>query len=427
MSRNVFMKAFLFLIISSIIATSFSSCGKKDEYGTVEDAEISAEEEEPEVSEDNSVFTRQDSPFSDYKYKKRNYQNAKFSFDVPKNWKETIVNASCIRYDVPADDPHFAGARFYIKCNYYYQAVPNDLDPFSDNATEFSKPMAPYLTGLPFPYGKPDVWIHNYTASDKMTEPDFCSEEHGAALKTTCGVILENKNTADVASVGSMDLVAGYFKWSEFPVMIETVVPSDWTEDAENMISYMMSTVSPVKQRLGNLVTCSYRNISFELPSDFQARAGRGNIFYAPVDDIKATSGIAVGIFNTAEFGNGQNGTITPTLEYIQENYSDSVADALMHPDIKQHYYLTTSCVDYEGDPLYDEIADFSANVNLITDLADYKGAENFYGLGGMMYMDMYIVEKSGHSYMIAAMFMPQQVDIATKLMKNVMMTLAVS
>ena len=416
------LKKIVVLFLAGLLATSaLTGCGQDEEYGSIGDAQIEEEEASPE-KEDPPLFTKQKNPFSNYNYHTEKYQNAGFSFEVPDSWNRTVVNPSCIRYDVPSGDPIFPGAVIYVKCNYYYLAMPDDLDPFADNASEFSQYMSSYITGLPYSYRKGyDVWIKSYTASDEMTEPDFCSEEHAAALKVTKDVYLMDKVTADMYSRKGMDHVAGYFRWDTFPVMIETVVPTDWAEDAKSMISYMMSSVAPLKMQLSDMAGYDYRDISIKLPADFQPREKEGNIFTSPFTDTLATSGITVGLFRVDE----DLDDLTP--EYINDNYLYSMLSLMLEPGSLKDYSPMAGTYEYSGEQLADEKLAYSASVSLTTTLEDYEGAERPYGLGGSLGMDMFFVEKSDQLFLIAALYYPHQQDAAARVMKAAIQSLSIS
>ena len=49
------------------------------------------------------------------------------------------------------------------------------------------------------------------------------------------------------------------------------------------------------------------------------------------------------------------------------------------------------------------------------------------YGLLATLQMDMFIIERGGSNYMVAALYSPQQEDVAAKILKNVMTSFAIN
>ena len=404
-----------FLLMTSLLA----SCGKEtEEYGSIGDAEITQEEE---TGNQSSIFTKLDNPFGEYAYRTVDYQNAKMRFDIPKTWLEKVVNPSCIRYDVPADDKYFPGARFYVKCNYSYPAVPDPHhNEYLEVATEFSKNMKPYITGLPYPYGKRgNTWINDYDSPDELEMPEFCSDETAACITVTKNAVLMDKVTSDVTHLRGMDFVAGYFRWDIFPVMIATVVPSEWSGNAKSLISYIMSSVTGTKQKLQSAATYDFSEASLSLPMDFKAREGQDNVFGTSFDDIKSTSGISIGVFSLP------NVTGELPIDVLQSEYADRLAGILLDPKVTEHYFTATSASEYLGDKLADEKDAYTIYVTLTTDLYDYTGAENPYGLSDTSLIDVYTIERGGHYYMVATLYSMQQEDIARKVTRQALQTLA--
>ena len=417
---NIYVKRyFTLLLMTALMLTGLSSCSKNDEYGEIGDADIGTEEEAKAA---DSLFTKEDNPFSEYTYRTVDFDNAKMTFDIPKAWKETIVNQSCLRYDVPGDDGIFPGATLYVKCLFNYIAEENDLDPFSSVASELGKPMSAYITGLPYPYREGyDTWIEGYSTADETMTPACTSDKNAASLKVTEDVVLINKVTGDVTALSGFNFVAGYFRWEGFPVMIATVVPTDWTDDAKSMVEYIMSSVAYKKQTVPEMTKCSYRKITLDLPSDFSSSSTEGNIFRTSCTEVRATSSMSLGIFSVPESAADLN------VDYIQTNYSDQLASLLLDPEYMKDYYPATSCYEYEGGTLADEKAAFSANVNLATDRYDYTGAENPYGMGEMRYMDMFVIERNGQNYMIACLYSRQQEQVAARVIKSAIQSLSVN
>lgn len=403
------------VLIAILLIMSLTSCAKKDEYGGIGEIDISSGEE----SVPETPFAKQDNPFSEYSYKTVNFDNARMMFDAPKGWNQTVVNQSCIRYDVPADDPVFPGAVFYVKCDFDTMAAISDVDEFSHVAGEFGKVMSPYITGLPYPYNEGgNVWINSYSAADETIKPTFTSDETAASIKVTKNVVLIDKVTADTFSTSGFNFVSGYFRWTDFPVMISTVVPSGWTENAKSMISYMISSAAYTDPKIAETATFSYRKLSLILPKEFKASSDQGNIFRSPYKDTRATAGMSIGIFSVPE----DIGELS--VDYIQSHYADSLATLLMNPESSDYYYPSVSCMEYEGEKLADESYACSAYVNIITNRYDYTAADMQYGMSSMPYMDMFVVERNGKNYMIAALYTRQQENVAMKILKAAIQSL---
>lgn len=419
MERSILKKLIALALTAALMTVPLSSCGNSNgEYGGIGDADIS--QDEPAESSAETPFTKTDNPFEEYTYKTVDFESACMTFDAPKTWKQTIINHTCIRYDVPGDDQNLPGAVFYLKCDLDSSALESDQDPFNHVASEFAKRMSIYITGLPFPYNEGrNVWINSYSASDDEQTPPFTEDKTAASLKVTNDVVLIDKTTADTYSIEGFDLVAGYFRWNDVPAMLMTVVPTDWVLTAQDMINYMISSAVYKEPKLSPLATYEYRKLSLELPSEFQqAAANKGNVFLTSSMDIKADSSMAVGVFSVSE------PVKDLSAEYVQGTYIDGVISLLLDPDYSKHYYPAASCTDYEGEPLADEKAAFRGYVNLPTNLYDYTSAENPYGNPGIRCVDMFIVERGGNNYMIAIMYEAPQEKTAMKIAKAAIQSL---
>jgi len=411
MSRN---KRIICMALIALLAL-LPSCGKsKDEYGSVGDADITTEE----TDEGLSIFEKQISPFNEYKYDNVGFESAKFSFDIPSTWTQTIYNMSCIRYDVPYDDPHFPGAAFYVKCNFDYSATPDGINEFSGIAAEYGTPMSSYITGLPFPVGGKDAWIKSYTAADESESPSFCSDETAACVKTTKDVLLVSKVTGDTASVSGMDLVTGYFRWEDFPVMIASVVPTSESADAKAMTEYIMSSVQYAPQNITEYTVRSCGDVSFELPAEFEAISGSGNIFISPAADIKATSGISAAVFKVDE----ELEYLTP--EYFQNSYATGVANTLLDPACSTQYAATASVYEDTESKLLDEIKSFPGTATILPTGENYTCAKLTYGTVGSWLMDNYILEKGESLYLVTVMYPLQDEAIARIIEKSLIQSL---
>lgn len=404
------LKRNLALVLAlSLVITMLASCKKDDDYGTVGSADVSTTEE---ADQGASLFEKLDAPFAEYDYEIFNFESAKFSFEAPKTWRRTIYNQSCIRYDAPADDPHFPGCTFYVKCNYDYYAGESELDPFANMAAEFGKPMSSYITGLPFTVMGRDAWIKSLEVADEYETPSFCKDETAASIKTVKNAIMIDKSTGDAVALGGMDFVAGYFRWENFPVMIATVVPSDASADAKAMVSYMMSSTSYIPQKVTDFSARTYSNITYELPSDFAALDGAGNISLSSPVSGKATSGMSIGVFKVEE------SLDTMTLDYFQDSYADSVAGLLLDPRCKEYYTVDASMSEDPEGRVLDEKKLFYGTVNILPQDEEYICARMTYGTVGVWYMNCFITEKGGDLYLVADLYPPQD-DAAARIVEK--------
>lgn len=419
MERSILKKLIALALTAALMTVPLTSCGKSDEeYGGIGDADIS--QDEPAESAPETPFTKESNPFEDYTYKTVNFDSACMTFEAPSSWKQTIVNQTCIRYDVPGNDQHLPGAVFYLKCDLDSSALESDQDPFSHVASDFGKRMSIFLTGLPFPYNEGrNVWINSYSASDHEETPSFTDDKTAVSFKVTDDVVLIDKKTADTYSIEGFNLVAEYFRWNDVPAMLMTVVPLDWESSARDIINYMVSSAAYKQPKLSPLATYEYRKLSLQLPSEFQpSSTNKGNIFLTSSKDIKADSSMSIGIFSVPE------SVSDLSAEYVQDSYVNSVSSLLLDTDYSEHYYPAASCTEYEGDKLADEKAAFRGYVNLPTNLYDYTSAENPYGNPGIRSLDMFIVERGGNNYMVAIMYQIPQEKTAMKIAKSAIMSL---
>ena len=405
-------------LIITLLACLGSGCGKKDEYGSVGDAEITVGQEKDAAS---TIFTKLDNPFGEYEYNNIEFECARLAFDVPNTWEQQIYNNSCIRYDIPKDDPYFPGATCYIKCNYSYIAVEDELDPFRHYASEFSKNMSPYITGLSYHFGGKNVWIKSYSAADEQIEPTFCNDKTAACIKVTKNLVLVNKQQGDPTSFGQACLVAAYFRWHDFPVMMSIVVPNESAKDATDMMSYMMSSASSLPHKVKQTKEFDYRGIKAVVPTEFESEQDSGNILRSPSRSLNSSAGMSLAIFEANE------DLEYVTRDYFQRTYATRLATLLADPESLSGYTVDATSGEGNGDKLVDEKKSFFANVNIVATDEDYIAAEKMYGTVSMWYMDCYFVERNGKNYIVAAMYPPQENELGVEIEKKAIETLAVS
>lgn len=405
-------------LILIMLACLAGGCAKRDDYGEVKDAEISVKQDPPEGT---TIFTKLENPFSEYKYEKVSFDCAKFSFEVPDTWNQKIYNNSCIRYDAPEDDPFFPGSTCYVKCNYGYNAHEDDLDEFKHYASEFSKNLAPYITGLPFHFGGRDVWIKSYSVADEQITPSFCNDESAANIKVTKNLILVNKETGDPTSFGSACLVAAYFRWAYYSAVIMTVVPNESAENATKMMSYMLSTVSSVPHTVKQTKQFESNGIKAVVPAEFEPLDGAGNILRSPSASLASTAGMTIGFFEANE------SLDYVTEDYFQHTYADEIANLLANPSGSSNYDVAASSQLGQGDPLVDEKLLFLANVNIIGQKDDYQLAKKTYGTVAVWYMDCSFVERNGKNIIVAALYPPQENELGIEIEKKIIETLTTS
>ena len=412
MSKKV-IAAFLM----AALMLTFPACSRNDdEYGSVSSVEIPQEED----AADTHQFEAQDNPFPDYTYRTVEFGSAGFSYDIPKTWRERVLNHSCIRYDVPGDDEHFPGATFYVKGLFEHSAARDDLDPFAHVASEFSKPLSPYITGLPYNYEGKDAWIKSYTIADETSTPSFISDDTMASSKITRDVILMDKNTADVQTFTGMSLVATYFRWEDsFPVMFSAVVPEDSEEDARDLTEYVLSTVSAVQMKAEDLEERTAGSITFALPADFTPVNSDENI-YISKDGIGCSAGISIGVFRVNEDPD------ILTEEYFQNSYTDPLTAALTDPSCAAYYTTLASMQEVSGNKILDESRSFSGSVSIFPVAEDYITAGMTYGAGGPWMINGLIVQRGDAQILIAALYPAQKDAVVKAIEKSLMQSISV-
>lgn len=408
----------LFLALT-LLTCLFSGCSKKDEYGTVGDAEITIEEQDDGI--EPTIFTKLDNPFTEYDYENVQFECAKFSFDVPKTWEQQIYNCGCIRYDAPKDDPIFPGATCYVRCNYSYSAVEDDLDEFKHIASEFSKNMSPYITGLPFHFNGRDTWIKAYSVADETIEPSFCKDKTAASIKVTKDLTLINKTTGDATSFGQACLVAAYFRWEGYSAMMAMVVPNESAKEATDMMSYMVSSVSSIPHKVRQTKDFEYEGIKTVVPAEFEASEGSGNILRAPTRSLGSTAGMVLAVFEVPE------SLDVITEDYFRSTYTDKLATALVDPSCRDDYDIAANFRESPDNTLVDAKKAFYGDVNILAVDEDYISAKNLYGVVAGWYIDANIVERNGKNYLVAALYPPVENRLGIEIEKKMIENLAVA
>lgn len=408
-------KTFALILALITMISALSSCSKKEEYGSVENIEISAPSEDPEGE---SIFTRTEAPFEDYSYDSFKFECAKLALDVPKSWHMQVINQSCVRFDAPEDDPHLPGTTCYVKCIYDYNAEENEINSYAHYASEYGKIMSPYITGLPYKYKGKDLWIKSYSNSNAQKELDFCDDKTAAILKTTKDVTVFDKRTADTVSFEGTDLVAGYFRWENFPVMISMMTDSERTASAEKMVSYMMSSSTLLPHKVKQTKEYEYRNIKLIVPSYFEASENSGNILRAPVNDIKSCSGMCLGVFAVEDALEDINES------YFQNIYGTNLAKSLLGASVIESYDISQTSYYDASKKTGDEKLRFSSSVNIISLEDDYISAQLPYGPVSVWTMDSLFVKKSGKNLLVAILYPPNESGIADKVMETTLQTL---
>ena len=407
---------FTLILIMLTLAATFSSCKKQEEYGEIEDVEIIAGEP---AEESTPAFSKASNPFSDYKYKEVEFDCAKMHFEIPSSWNEQVMNNSCIKYTTPADDPHFPGCNFYVKCVYDFSTAEDQLDPFASYANEYGTVMSPYITGLPFLVEGKDAWIRTYSISDESYTPSFCADESEAIIKVTKDLTLTNKKTGDAVAFEDFNFVAAYLRWEGFPVMFCATVPTEATDDAKWLLEYILSGVTKAQHKITQTKGFDYRKIRFTAPSEFAASGESGHIFMTEAKDIKSCAGMSIGVFGL------EDAPEMVTEDVFTENYANNIASLLLDPSCASSFAVGASMSETESS-LADEKRTFYGKVNILPKEEDYSLAKTMYGPGSVWSLDAYIVERNGQNLVVATMYPPHETEISERVMKMVMQSLSV-
>lgn len=409
------MKRYIALLL--IFATAFitlSSC-KKEEKGTVEDVEIIAGEAQ---DENEAEFEKQENPFGDYSYRTVEFDCAKMEYEIPKSWKEEICNQSCIKYSIPENDKHFPGVTFYIKAVYDYSAPEDSLDEFANHANEFGKIMSPYITGLPFKVEGKDAWIKSYSAADTGYTPDYCEDESEAVIKVTKDVLIIDKNTATVQSFDGHNFVAAYIRWENTPIMMAMTCPYKYTSDAKKMLEYILSGAKHVPHKIKQTKGYAHGNMRLTVPVGFEGNPESGNILMATPKDIKSYSAMTLGVFALEDEVETMSG------QYFQDYYANTLTEMLIDPSCAKSYSYSAYASEKDAS-LPGAIKEFKGTVTILPTVESYKYADMTYGAVGAWNLDAFITERSGKNYLIAAMYPPNESDIAPEVEKMILETLA--
>ena len=406
--------AVMLALLSLVLIASSCTKNKAENFGNIEDVEIAVSDEKPS---DASEYEKQANPIEGYSYKVVDFGPAMMSLEVPESWRMTSYNLSTIRLDAPQEDPVFPGTTMYIKCLYDYNAMPDDLDPISHMASEYAKPMSVYITGLPFAFDGTDACINSYKIADDVTTPKFVEDSSAAATKITKNVHIIRKDTASTISFNGLDHVATYFRWNTFPVMLETVVPSEKGYDAKALLEYMMSTATHKEQSAGNFETREVGKTTFSLPKEFSALNQSGNVFLSK-ENLADTEGMSIGVFKVNEDESFL------TEQYFRDNYATKLPEILADPSCADSYYITSSVDEYSGEKLLDEFKSYKGSVTFSCIEDDYKAAKLTYGASSAWRMNCYLVKRGKGIYLVADIFPPQDEELALAIEKNVINTL---
>ena len=410
------------IAIFLILLTCLSSCGNgqisQDDLGKINDIKIEAPAEE-----ESSVFEEQDCPFKGYSMRELNFYTAMMSLKIPSTWSAVAVNPSQIKIRVPADDPQFPGNTFYIQCVYDYSVEDDGLSPDKSDINRLYKPFSCYMEGLKYSVGgSREGSLRRWRGGwDEIRPPSFVGEADLATTGILGNEFLYNKKTSSVVASG-VGLVATFFKWQNFPVMISTFTDEDALEDSALMTEYIMSTAKFKGQKIKSSEEKTFeKNVTASLPSEFKPSEFKENVYHSSFTDPQATSGIGIGIYEvTADYADKKHDAAD-----IIATVGEQVATDLMDPTCVGLYKARLNAANEAKENLVGEERAIFASCLFATDEGAEVAASRTYGTATTQYMDVFIVRKGGDKvFLVATLYSQQQSELAYAIERQAINTL---
>lgn len=407
-----------FFVLLMFLVPVLSSCGSllnEDEMGTIQDITIDSQTGD----EAQRLFVRQDCPFTGYAMQKIKFYSAMMTLEVPSDWRVETPNPSQVKISVPLSDPNFPGNTFYIQCLYDCSVSEDELDPESGNIEFLYKPFNTYIEGLTYSIGgSKSGSFRRWRGGWDYTEiPEFVDADDLALTTYLDNEVLYDYKTGDLVAQ-DVSLVATFFKWQDFPVMISTCIERNMTEEAAVMMEFIMSTAEFRAQKISNVEKKEIdRKLSTSLPAEFKPKDGKSNIFLAPYGDTYATSGMGIGVYEVS------SDCLSDTLsaEDIADSYAEQIAYDLMDPRYQSTYKPIPNLTGEGEKSFAGEDRSLFLNCNFITNKDARTAAASPYGSAALQYIDLYIIDKGDKGcFLIAALFSRHQAQLAYAIEKIV-------
>lgn len=409
------------LLICTLLIGFLPSCTgervSEDDLGKINDIEM-------ENTQDSNppLFEEQKCPFTGYSMKTVKYYSALMSFKIPTSWGVAAINPSQIKITVPADDANFPGNTFYVQSVFDYQASGNDLDPESSDINRMYRPFECYLEGLTYSIGgSAEGTLRRWRGGwDETRTPSFVDDKQLAMTAFLGDENLYNAKTSTSAAQ-NVGLVATFFKWQDFPVMISTFTDDSKMEDAAKMTEYIMSTALYKAPKISNTEDKEFsENFTATLPVEFSPIGENENAYAAPVTDTLSSSGISIGIYKVSD----KYADEATNASYILNSEGEAVILDLMDQRCAGQYTPTFAVTGEATRSISGENRAFFANCNLISTGDNRASASLSYGPASLQYMDFYIIKKKGGTYMVVSLFSRQQAKLAYNIERLVVKSL---
>jgi len=418
------MRKTMYILLTAILilTASFSSCSRNDEnMGSINEITIESSGTEKEAD----PYERQECPFTGYGMKKIKFYSAKMTFEAPGEWKVSTPNPSQVRLDVPDSDPYFPGNVFYVQCIYDYSLEDDELTPDDNKIENVYKPFKEYIEKLKYSVGgsKSGILRNWPGAWDYAATPYFMESKELAMTARLEDEVLYNYGDGDVITQGG-SLVATFFKWENFPVMISTFASADQKDKAAQMTEYIMSTVDYKKPSVSNVESKSFKNeFTVDLPKEFEPKESAENVYSAPTDSSYSSSGITVGIYEASK---GMSDKEYPS-ESIAREAGDTIASDLMDQRFSDDYNVMTSYAGEGESSFAGEDRTVFLNVSFAAKDSTRDVVSSPYGSAAMQNIDMFIIDKGDKGcYLIATLYPKHQGELAAAIEKLAVKTLKV-
>lgn len=402
-------RTFITILIAMLVLTSLSACKSskinEEDLGRISSVEVGkAEKATP-------LFEEQECPFNGYALTGLRFDSAMMSLKVPSSWSVKVENPSLIRLDASMDDPYFPGNTFYIQCIYDYSMTEDELNQAANDVSKLHAPFKTYLEGLKYSIaGSKEGSLRRWRGGwDSLETPDFVEEDNLSCTGILSDEILYDKKTSGIVAQ-NVGLVATFFAWQDFPVMISTFALRGEMEDAKKMTEYMMSTVSYRKPKIGDTEEKTFgKKVSASLPSEFKVSSDVSNVYRAPTETSTSTSGISLGIYEvTDKFADK-----SIDAQELMRQYGQTYAFELMDPACTGLYEPSINVTGEAEESLVGEVRAFFANCTMITNEEAPVAAYKTYGPASLLYMNCYVVEKNEKHYLVISLFPRHQSELS--------------
>lgn len=417
MKRKIIIAA----LISVLLITPLSSCKSnkinEEDLGRINSVEISkAEKEAP-------LFPEQECPFSGYALTDLKFDSSMLGMKVPSSWSIRVENPSLIRLDVPMDDAYFPGNTFYIQCIYDYSMSGNELDESSGDVTRLHEPFKTYLEGLKYSIaGSKEGSLRRWRGGwDSIKTPSFVEVDNLSCTGVINDEILYDKKTSAIVAQ-NVGLVATFFSWQDFPVMISTFALRGEMYDAQAMTEYMMSTASFRKPKIGNTEEKSFgKKVTATLPTEFAASKELPNVYRGPSGKADAMSGISIGVYEvTKDYADKE-----VDAQFIMDKAGEKYAFELMDQTCAGLYTPGINVTGEAEGSLAGEQRAFFANCTLLTTEDPPVAAYKTYGPASLLYMNCYVMEKNEKYFLVISLFPRHQSELSYAIERMVLKSLS--